>query len=74
MTVITMKSTVIEFQMAPLIKSLAENISRSEGEEERKRENYEGRKRGKKSLVREKQEKAEQRKADRRKIEERGGG
>lgn len=38
MTVITTKSTVIEFQMAPLIKSLAENISRSEGEEERKKE------------------------------------
>lgn len=38
MTVITTKSTVIEFQMAPLIKSLAENLSRSEGEEERKKE------------------------------------
>lgn len=71
MTVITMKSAVIEFQMAPLIKSLAENISCLEGEGERKRENYEGRK-GKEPGVGEKGESGAEK--GRQEKEEREGG
>lgn len=64
MAVTTMKSSVIEFQMAPLIKSLAKKYL-FQREKQREREIIRGRKTGK----REQKRRAEQRKAN---VEERG--
>lgn len=65
MTVLDMKSTVIEFQMAAVIKPLAEKYLFHARERERKRENYKREKEWDKKLEREKGRKEREREKER---------